>query len=198
MLTETVGSKLFFCKPASNFKCILSINTIIYRYFVIDLQIRNINIIISFSLENFGSIKEKQTLSFEADKSDHLEDYYIINSAGFRLLKLGLIYGANASGKTTILNGLEFLRDIILEPEEKKTDSLNFEPFLFDEETINKTSKLNIDFIQNEIRYDYEVEFTKTAIVSERLDNYNPNKANVFYRTTDLKQISPKLNWKQN
>lgn len=144
--------------------------------------------IISFSLENFGSIKEEQTLSFEADKSDHLEDYYIINSSGFRLLKLGLIYGANASGKTTILNGLEFLRDLVLEPEEKKTDSLNFEPFLFDEETPNKTSKLKIDFIQNEIRYDYLVEFTKTAIVSEKLDNYNPNKANVFYRTTDLKQ----------
>ncbi|QHI35818.1 hypothetical protein IMCC3317_11660 [Kordia antarctica] len=142
--------------------------------------------IINYSLENFGSVKDKQTLTFEADKSEHLEDYYIIHSGGFRLLKLALIYGANASGKTTILNGLEFLRDIVLDPEEKKTDELNFRPFLFDQETPNKTSKLSIDFIHNNVRYDYKVEFTEEAIVSEKLDNYNPKKANVFKRKTDL------------
>jgi len=143
--------------------------------------------IINFSLQNFGSVKDKQTLTFEADKSEHLNDFYIIESGGFRLLKLGLIYGANASGKTTILNGLEFLRDLVLEPEEKKTDELDFKPFLFDEETPNETSKLSIDFIQNQIRYDYEVEFSEQAIVSEKLDNYNPKKANIFKRKTDLK-----------
>ena len=73
--------------------------------------------IVNFSIQNFGSIKEKQTLSFEADKSNQLEDYYVIETNGLRLLKLGLIYGANASGKTTILNALDFLRDIVLEPE---------------------------------------------------------------------------------
>ena len=143
--------------------------------------------IINFSLQNFGSVKDKQTLTFEADKSEHLNDYYIINTSGFRLLKLALIYGANASGKTTILNGLEFLRDLVLEPEEKKTDELEFKPFLFDEDTPGQTSRLSIDFLQNGIRYDYEVEFTEQAIVSEKLDNYNPNKANVFKRKTDLK-----------
>lgn len=143
--------------------------------------------IINFSLQNFGSVKSKQTLTFEADKSEHLEDYYIIQSGGYRLLKLALIYGANASGKTTILKGLEFLRDLVLEPEEKKTDELDFSPFLFDQETPKQTSKLSIDFIQNGIRYDYKVEFVENAIVSEKLDNYNPSKANVFKRSTDLK-----------
>lgn len=143
--------------------------------------------IINFSLQNFGSVKDKQTLTFEADKSEHLNDYYIINKSGFRLLKLALIYGANASGKTTILNGLEFLRDIVLEPEKKKTDELEFKPFLFDEQTPNETSILSIDFLQNGIRYDYEVEFMEQAIVSEKLDNYNPKKANIFTRKTDLK-----------
>ncbi|GAA5220839.1 AAA family ATPase [Membranihabitans marinus] len=143
--------------------------------------------IINFSLQNFGSVKDKQTLTFEADKSEHLNDYYIIDTSGFRLLKLALIYGANASGKTTILKGLEFLRDLVLEPEEKKTDILDFKPFLFDKETPNQTSILSIDFLQNGIRYDYEVEFTEKAIVSEKLDNYNPKKANIFKRVTDLK-----------
>lgn len=143
--------------------------------------------VISFSLQNFGSVKDKQTMTFEADKSEHLNDYYIINKSGFRLLKLALIYGANASGKTTILNGLEFLRDLVLEPEEKKTDELEFKPFLFDEQTPSQTSILSINFLQNGIRYDYEVEFTQQAIISEKLDNYNPKKANIFKRKTDLK-----------
>jgi len=148
--------------------------------------------IINFSIQNFGSIKDRQILSFEADKSRQLEDYYIIQTiGGLRLLKLGLIYGANASGKTTILKALEFLRDIVLEPEKKKTEPLNFNPFLFDPVTANQNSVLSIDFIQNETHYNYEVEFNKKAIAREELNFYNPNKANVFKRTTDMdKQFS--------
>ena len=67
--------------------------------------------IVNFSIQNFGSIKGKQTLSFEADASEHLENTYVVCAAGKRLLKLVLIYGANASGKTTVLKALDFLRD---------------------------------------------------------------------------------------
>ncbi len=142
--------------------------------------------IVNFSIQNFGSIKDKQILSFEADKSDHLENYYIIPINGLRLLKLGLIYGANASGKTTILKALQFLRNIVLEPETKKTEEFDFKPFLFDSVSQRQNSILSIDFIQNEKRYYYEVEFNKDAIVNETLNHYNPTKSNVFKRTTDL------------
>lgn len=143
--------------------------------------------IVSFSVQNFGSIKDKQTLSFEADKFSHLEDYYVINAiGGLRLLKLALIYGANASGKTTILKAMEFLRDLVLEPAEKKTDNLEFSPFLFDSETPKQNSIISIDFIQNEVRYFYEIELNKNAISREELNFFNPHKANVFKRTTDI------------
>lgn len=143
--------------------------------------------IVNFSVQNFGSIKDKQTLSFEADKSSHLEDYYIINATGgLRLLKISLIYGANASGKTTILKAIEFLRDLVLEPAEKKTDNIEFKPFLFDSETPTQNTIISIDFIQNEVRYFYEVELNKNAISREELNFFNPNKANVFKRITNL------------
>jgi AAA15 family ATPase/GTPase len=143
--------------------------------------------IINFSIQNFGSVKDKQTLTFEADKSDHLENSYIIHTNGLRLLKIALIYGANASGKTTILKALEFLRDMVLEPETKKTDELDFQPFLFDSETPNQNSVISIEFIANDTKYFYEVEFFRKAVVNEALNFYNPNKANVFKRTTDIK-----------
>lgn len=145
--------------------------------------------IINFSIQNFGAVKERQELSFEADKSDQLEDYYIIRPIeGMRLLKLGLIYGANASGKTTILKALDFLRDIVLNPEEKKTTTLQFNPFLFDDKTPKQNTILSIGFIQNGIRYHYEVEINQKAVVKEVLNFYNPNKANVFARTTNLEK----------
>jgi len=142
--------------------------------------------IINFSIQNFGSVKDKQTLTFEADKSDHLENSYVIHTNGLRLLKIALIYGANASGKTTILKALEFLRDIVLEPETKKTDELDFQPFLFDSETPNQNSVISIEFIANDTKYFYEVAFFRKAVVNETLNFYNPNKANVFKRTTDI------------
>ena len=53
--------------------------------------------IIDFSVENFFSIRERQTLSFLADDNiRHLEDYYVTEIAGKRILKAGLIFGANA------------------------------------------------------------------------------------------------------
>lgn len=142
--------------------------------------------IINFSVENFGSIKEKQTLSFLANKSDHLEDYYIIEPIkGLRLNKLALIYGANASGKTTVLKALDFLRKICTEPFDKKTEKFDFEPFLFDEKTPKQNTKFELEFVQNGIKYFYEVELNKNCIVKERLYNFNPNKALVFERSTD-------------
>ncbi|WP_026724927.1 AAA family ATPase [Flavobacterium sasangense] len=145
--------------------------------------------IINFNIQNFGSIKDKQTLSFEADKSDHLEDYYIIHTiGGLRLLKLGLIYGANASGKTTILKALEFFREIVLNPEDKKTETFNFKSFLFDNISSKLNTILSIEFIQNETKYFYEVELNEKAIISETLNHYNPTKANVFKRSTDLEE----------
>lgn len=144
--------------------------------------------IIKFSVQNFASIKEAQTLSFEADKSDHLEDYYIVKSdSGHRLLKLGLLYGANASGKTNILLALEFLRDLVLDPEDKKTEVLEFEPFLFDSSTPSENSLMTIEFIEKNIKYHYEIEFNRKSVVREELLNYEPNKATVFKRDTDLK-----------
>jgi AAA15 family ATPase/GTPase len=142
--------------------------------------------IINFSVENFGAIKNKQSLSFEADKSTHLEDTYIIKFGKQRILKLALIYGANASGKTTILRALDFLRDLVLEPEAKKTDALNFNPFLFDPHSPKQNSVISIEFVQNNVKYAYEVVFFKKAIVSERLDFYKPNKASIYKRSTNL------------
>ncbi|HHB79057.1 MAG TPA: ATP-binding protein [Saprospiraceae bacterium] len=146
--------------------------------------------IISFSAKNFRSIKKRITLSFEPENSKDLESSFIVHPKGakFRLLKIGLIFGANASGKTTILDALDFLRNLATNPLEKKSDQLDVSPFLFDKETPKENTFFSIDFFQNEKKFRYEVTFNNKAIHKEKLWFFNPNKAVVFSRETNINQ----------
>jgi len=151
--------------------------------------------IVNFSIQNFGSIKDKQTLSFEADTSEHLEDAYVVHTAGKRLLKLALIYGANASGKTTVLKALDFLRNLVVNPKEKKTDILDFSPYLFDANTPEQPTGLSIAFVHEEVYYEYEVAFTRQSVIREILYVYDPEKTLVYERTTDTEGQLTKINF---
>jgi|AntRauTorcE11898_2_1112593.scaffolds.fasta_scaffold29566_2 AAA15 family ATPase/GTPase len=87
--------------------------------------------VLEFSISNFGPISEEQTLSFEATSDDTLEEYYVERMPdGVRILKLGMIYGPNASGKSTILKALEFLRELVTEPKSQKDEKWEFEKHL--------------------------------------------------------------------
>ena len=151
--------------------------------------------IVNFSIQNFGSIKDKQTLSFEADASQHLEDTYVVHTAGKRLLKLALIYGANASGKTTVLKALDFLRDLVVNPKEKKTDILDFSPYLFDANTPKQPTELTIEFVHEEVCYQYEVAFTRQAIISEALYIDTFERVLIYSRTTDIEEQLTKISF---
>ena len=145
--------------------------------------------VIYYSLENFGSVKKSQVVSFEAKNYDDLEEYFIIEPLpGLRLLKLVFLYGANGSGKTTILRGLEFLRDLVLAPLEKKTETLNYKQFLLDENSRLEDSSMEIAFVSNKRRYVYNIVFNNHCIVTEKLLVYNPKKSTVFERTTDVER----------
>ena len=151
--------------------------------------------IVNFSIQNFGSIKDKQTLSFEADTSEHLEDTYVVHTAGKRLLKLALIYGANASGKTTVLKALDFLKDLVVNPKEKKTDILDFSPYLFDANTPEQPTELTIEFVYEGGCYHYEVTFMRQAVILEALYRDAPEKTLVYKRTTDIEEQLTKISF---
>ena len=69
---------------------------------------------IGFSVSNFLSFKSPQTMSMMASKvARHKE--HILNGNGKKILKTGLIYGANAGGKSNFIKAIDFSRDIILD-----------------------------------------------------------------------------------
>jgi len=153
--------------------------------------------IIDFSVSNFGPIREEQVLSFEATADNSLSDYYVVEPIpGLKLLKLLVIYGPNASGKSTFLKALDFLRDLSIYPVKGKFESLEFEPFLFDSKSKKKTSILKMSFIANKVRHSYEVEFTKNYILKEKLQ-YAPKgrMADLYLRETDIENQLSKVSF---
>ena len=79
--------------------------------------------IAEFSIENFFSIKSTQKISFEPSADTFMSDEYSYEvKDGVRLLKMGIIYGANASGKTNILNAIEFFKMLVLRMPKDRTE----------------------------------------------------------------------------
>ena len=82
------------------------------------------NMVIDFSISNFRSIRDKQTLSFEATNSTHLEEYFVMKVGKYRLLKIATLLGANASGKSNVLRAFYLFTDLMLRPCKDKTSEI--------------------------------------------------------------------------
>ena len=128
--------------------------------------------ILEFSVRNFRSYNKKQTLSFEATSDETLEDFFCYKvSPKVRLLKLGVIYGANASGKSNLLSALAYLKRIATNPRERD-DKTFFKPFIFNEESQKSPGEFDIFFYYKQIKYHYFVKIGRNNVYEEKLEYY--------------------------
>jgi hypothetical protein len=139
-------------------------------------------------ITNFLSFKEEVIFSFEATSDNTLDDYYIYEPApGVRLLKLAMVYGANASGKSNLINAFDFIRDIIFNIVENKEEEIDFHPFHFDT-TRDKPGHFELVFWVNGVKHVYVLEIDKSFIHKERLTFYpGTQPAILFDRFLDIK-----------
>lgn len=135
-------------------------------------------------VRNFGPIRNDAEINFEiADNID--EDAYEVKMPdNKKLLKLAYIYGANASGKTTILKAFDFLRKLLLYPLADKSREFAFDPFLFCDDPYSKSSYFELSFYMDGIRHVYSLNFKKDSILDEKL---------VFYQTTRPTELFSRL-----
>lgn len=145
--------------------------------------------LLQFSIKNFRTFKEKATLSLVAsnyDKATREKDNVSVDDKfDLRLLKSAVIYGANASGKSKLLEAFKFMKHFVLNSskESKKNDKINVEPFLLNTETQNEPSEFEIIFTYNDVLYRYGFETTKEKVVSEWLYQKPKTKEiELFYR----------------
>lgn len=147
-------------------------------------------------ITNFGPIKDEVVLDFEVGEEGESEAYEVKMPDGRRLLKLGYIYGANASGKTTVLKAFDFLRKLLLKPKSDKSIELDFEPFLFCNSPYANSSNFELSFYMDDVRYIYNVKFNKQGVLHEKIVYYQTAKpTELFTRETDPEKRLAKIDF---
>ena len=156
--------------------------------------------IAEFSVENFFSIKSPQKISFEPSSDTFMSDEYSCEvKDGVRLLKVGIIYGANASGKTNILNAIEFFRMLVLRMPKDRNEKTRVVPFMLDDTSRNEMTKMSMSFYINQSKFILTFELNAKYIYSETLivyDSIRPTK--LYSRSYDAETDSTAIDFGGN
>lgn len=143
--------------------------------------------LIELSVQNFRSIRERQTLSMVAAPRliKGKENKFTPKVKGERfpaLLKVAAIYGPNASGKSTLVNAFQIISSLTHQTPSAEKLRFKVAPFRFDKSLHDQPSTIEVHFISHETRYSFEIALTQDRIVGEVLTMYRAGKALDLYR----------------
>jgi AAA15 family ATPase/GTPase len=133
--------------------------------------------LVEFSVANFRSFKDMQTLSMVAAPVTSKKEYKSIDSENtivvsdkLKLLRSKAIYGANASGKSNLVRAIFAMVMIVRRSvkDEKVIDNF-IEPFALSTETEQVPTFFQLIFIHSDIQYRYGFEIQHNSIASEWL-----------------------------
>jgi len=125
--------------------------------------------LISFSVENYLSFKNKVLFSMERTSERQKKDRLpYIKKHEINLLPIASIYGGNASGKSNFVKALRFARNIIVRGAQID-ETIPVEPFLLNEDTTNEPSKFVFVISVNDHIYEYGFKVNKHSVVEEWL-----------------------------
>lgn len=152
--------------------------------------------LIEFKATNFRSIREEQTFSLVAsnavkDMDDCLTEHQLPGLSGLRFLKGAAIYGANASGKSNLIEAIYFLKRFVMTSATKlhPGDPTGTKPFKLDRDSAGKPSEFEVTFLTGNIRYVYGVSLTRERVTEEYLFAYpKGSPQRWFHRTYKAEQ----------
>ncbi len=127
--------------------------------------------LIEFSVKNFRSIYDLQTISFAATNLNSSKDNIKIDESNItvienqRLLKTIGIYGANASGKSNIIKALEYFCEAVsgLPSPESRFAKLA-QPFLYQNDSNNTETFFQVVLIIEDKKYRYGFTVKKNTV----------------------------------
>lgn len=126
--------------------------------------------LVYFKAENYKSVKDPVVINFEATAIAAHQQTNVLERGKAKLLKTVLLYGANASGKSNILEAFVTYRALILtSTSHHSTSQLPMQPFKLNTETVKRPSHFESEFIIKNKRYKYGFKANKKHIESEWL-----------------------------
>ncbi|MGQ4273407.1 AAA family ATPase [Terrihabitans sp. B22-R8] len=145
--------------------------------------------LLRFAVKNHLSLRNEQELSLVASSLKD-DESGLIEVENVRLLPSIVIYGANASGKSNLLNSLQFMRNAVVHSHERGNAGdapVRRRPFALDGAALKQESEFSIDFIADNVRYSYGFRCTDSAYTSEWLYQYpNGRSQMLFEREKDV------------
>lgn len=141
-----------------------------------------LSMIFRLSLSNFYSIADEAVLDFMADRKrkstlpDNLLDFN-----GNKVVSIIGLFGGNAAGKSNLIKGVAFCRNLVLNSANNIDGSIsNHRPFKFEN---GKSSRFSIEFETEGVEYEYSFELMKGRVLTESLYYYpQKRRAKVFLR----------------
>jgi AAA15 family ATPase/GTPase len=131
-------------------------------------ETNNETMLIRFTIENFLSFREKQVFSMIPGKGSLKSHHKSTPVKGVSALKVGVIYGANASGKSNLIKAIDFGKKTVLsgtKPGQPITTSF----FKLDKKFLNKPSYIEYEIQHKGKNYAYGFILNAKEIVDEWL-----------------------------
>ena len=129
--------------------------------------------LVEFSVENYRSFLKKQTLSLVASEDEVMLDstFAMPGSSDMRLVKSAVIFGANASGKSNLLQAISTLKKIVVTSASRmqQGDKFDLQPFRLNSQSQKQPTSFEVIFFQNQIRYEYGVVLDRNRVYEEWL-----------------------------
>lgn len=148
--------------------------------------------LVQVTIENFLSFKEATTFSMLGVNSDlnHAEHLAVdMAGKGRSLLPIAAIYGANAAGKSNLINAIDFAKDLIVEGT-RSGQVIPTSTFKLGDYS-RKPSKFEFIFTYKDALYSYGFTLNSSQILEEWLYGIPPNRKRevpYFERTTSEKK----------
>lgn len=136
--------------------------------------------IVQFSTENYKSFKDEVTLSFiGSNTTKEHESNNTFRWKDYKFLKSNALYGANASGKSNLINAMKDMKRVVMTSFQNALNETfkekSIAPFKLNVNTLNKPSSFEVVFVRKERQYRYGFEIQDGIITSEWLFHV-PNK----------------------
>jgi hypothetical protein len=146
--------------------------------------------LLEFRVQNFKSLRTSQTLSLVAsdrDKDTLPQNTLPAGAPGvedMRALKGTVLYGANASGKSNLIQALNFLRSYVLNSARLlgPKQPTGVVPFITEKGAIPQPTELEVAFVHLGTHYRFKVALTPEQVMEEVLEVYPDGRKQTWYR----------------
>ena len=146
--------------------------------------------LIRFSVENFLSFKDRVVFSMIPGKGALKPNHKSEKFKGISALKTSIILGANASGKSNLINAIDFGRKMILRGS-RGEQIMNFQNFRLDVKTPLLNSRIEFEMQHNRKNYAYGFVFNTKEIVEEWLYEIKKNSESKIFERNTSNQKNP-------